>query len=56
MVIRPYIAGDWDQVWAILEPVFRAGDTYAIRTDIAAGEAREYWTCLLYTSPSPRDS
>ena len=42
--IRPYMPGDWDQVWAILEPVFRAGDTYAIRSDIAAGEAREYWT------------
>ena len=44
MLIRPYMPGDWDQVWAILEPVFRAGDTYAIRSDIAAGEAREYWT------------
>ena len=44
MLIRPYTPEDWDLVWAILEPVFRAGDTYAIRTDIAAGEAREYWT------------
>ena len=44
MLIRRYKSEDWDLVWAILEPVFRAGDTYAIRTDIAAGEAREYWT------------
>jgi ribosomal protein S18 acetylase RimI-like enzyme len=44
MTIRPYRPEDWDLVWAILEPVFRAGDTYAIRTDIMAGEAREYWT------------
>src|SRR5436190_15548982 len=44
MIIRPYRPEDWDLIWAILEPVFRAGDTYAIRTDITAGEAREYWT------------
>ena len=44
MIIRPYRPEDWDQIWAVLEPVFRAGDTYAIRTDIMAGEAREYWT------------
>ena len=44
MIIRPYRPEDWDLVWAMLEPVFRAGDTYAIRTDIKASEAREYWT------------
>jgi ribosomal protein S18 acetylase RimI-like enzyme len=44
MIIRPYRPEDWDQIWAVLEPVFRAGDTYAIRTDIIPGEAREYWT------------
>ncbi len=44
MIIRPYRPEDWDLVWAILEPVFRAGDTYAIRTDIADAEARDYWT------------
>jgi ribosomal protein S18 acetylase RimI-like enzyme len=44
MIIRPYRPEDWDQIWAVLEPVFRAGDTYAIRPDITAAEAREYWT------------
>jgi GNAT superfamily N-acetyltransferase len=44
MIIRPYKPEDWDLVWAILEPVFRAGDTYAIRTDIGAEEAKEGWT------------
>ena len=29
MIIRPYRPEDWDQIWAVLEPVFRAGDTYA---------------------------
>jgi len=31
-------------VWAVLEPVFRAGDTYAIARDISADAAREAWT------------
>jgi GNAT superfamily N-acetyltransferase len=44
MVIRPYMPADWDQVWAILEPIFRAGETYAIRPEITPEQAREYWT------------
>jgi GNAT superfamily N-acetyltransferase len=44
VIIRPYQPGDWQTVWAILEPVFRAGDTYAIPADIAADEARTAWT------------
>jgi ribosomal protein S18 acetylase RimI-like enzyme len=42
--IRPYTPEDWDSVWAVLEPIFRAGETYAIRREIASDEAREYWT------------
>jgi ribosomal protein S18 acetylase RimI-like enzyme len=41
--IRPAKPADHDQVWAILEPVFRAGDTYAIRHDISREEALEFW-------------
>src|ERR1044071_6626191 len=44
MRIRPYTASDWDHVWAILEPVFRAGETYAFRRDISADEAKAVWT------------
>jgi ribosomal protein S18 acetylase RimI-like enzyme len=44
MVIRPYSPDDWDRVWAILEPVFRAGDTYAIAQDISAADAKDAWT------------
>ena len=32
--IRPYAESDWDGVWCILEPVFRAGETYAVSRDI----------------------
>ena len=31
-------------MWAILEPVFRAGDTYAIPQDISAEAAKALWT------------
>ena len=41
--IRPF-AGDGDTVWAMLEPVFRAGDTYAIDPEISREDALAYWT------------
>ena len=44
LLIRPYKPEDWDLVWTVLEPVFREGETYAIRPEITAGEARAYWT------------
>jgi len=43
-LIRPYEAGDWPAVWAVLEPVFRAGDTYAYPTDLTADAACRLWT------------
>lgn len=44
MVIRPYTREDWAGVWAMLEPVFRAGETYPFPPDISADAAREAWT------------
>lgn len=43
LTIRPAIAGDDDAIWAILEPVFRAGETYPIARDIGRAEALAYW-------------
>ena len=34
---------DWSAMWAILEPVFRAGETYAFAPDISEAEARRVW-------------
>jgi ribosomal protein S18 acetylase RimI-like enzyme len=42
-VIRPAHAGDRDAIWAILEPVFRAGDTYAMPADVSREDALTYW-------------
>lgn len=42
--IRPYQPADWSAVWAMLAPVFRAGDTYAVPRDLSEEAARRYWT------------
>lgn len=42
-LIRPALPEDWPAIWAMLEPVFRAGETYAIDRDIGEGEALAYW-------------
>lgn len=44
IVIRPYAGDDWDNVWPVLEPVFRAGETYPYPRDISAAQAHEAWT------------
>lgn len=41
--IRPAEKKDNDAVWRILEPVFRAGDTYTLPTDISRVDALSYW-------------
>jgi L-amino acid N-acyltransferase YncA len=42
-IIRP--AGNDDQaaIWAILEPIIRAGETYTLRPDMSQEEALAYW-------------
>lgn len=46
LTIRAFKPEDWAAVWAILEPVFRAGDTYAVDPRISEEAARQYWTDL----------
>lgn len=36
-------AGHWPDVWRILEPVFRAGETYPYAMDISESAARKTW-------------
>lgn len=43
LIIRPYKDGDWPFVWAIIKPVFRAGETYAFSPDISEDEAYKVW-------------
>jgi L-amino acid N-acyltransferase YncA len=41
--IRHYEESDWQQVWEVLEPVFRQGETYAFPVDISEREAHKAW-------------
>lgn len=41
--IREITAADWPQIWQILEPVFRAGETYPCAPDISETDAQQYW-------------
>ena len=42
MDIRP-AADDDDAIWAILEPILRAGETYALPRDWSRREALAFW-------------
>lgn len=41
--IRAYKSDDWPAVLGIVEPVFLAGRTYAIPTDLTEAEAHDFW-------------
>ena len=41
--VRPAVPAHDDAIWAILEPAFRAGETYPIPRDISRSEALAYW-------------
>lgn len=41
--IREFAGTDWAEVWSILEPVFRAGETYPQPVSITESEARAGW-------------
>lgn len=43
MLIRQAEPRDDDAIWRILEPTFRAGETYPIPPDISRSDALAYW-------------
>lgn len=43
MIIRPADVDNVSDIWGILEPVFRAGETYTLPQDITREEAVSYW-------------
>lgn len=42
--IRAFRLDDADAIWRILEPVIRAGETYALARTLTRAEALAYWT------------
>jgi len=43
MQIRTATSSDHDAIWAIIEPVIRAGETYALPRDMSREDALAYW-------------
>jgi ribosomal protein S18 acetylase RimI-like enzyme len=43
LTIRAAAAHDADSIWKILEPIIRAGDTYALPREMNRDEALAYW-------------
>ena len=43
VTVRPAEPGDADAVWAILEPILRLGETYALPRDWSREQALAYW-------------
>lgn len=41
--LRNFKESDWAEVWTILEPVFRAGETYPFSPDISESESKNIW-------------
>jgi len=41
--IRPFEAADWPGLWSLLEPVFRAGETFPHDPAISEAEAQVAW-------------
>lgn len=49
VTVRPATDADRDAIWAILKPVYRAGDTYCIPRDITRTEALADWFAAPFT-------
>lgn len=43
MNIRPALPSDNDQVWSLVKPVLRAGETYPLSRDISREDGLAYW-------------
>ena len=43
LTIRPAVPADDDAIWRILEPTFRAGETYPIPRDVSRTDSLAYW-------------
>ncbi|MBK4214369.1 GNAT family N-acetyltransferase [Paracoccus caeni] len=50
VTIRPATDADHDAIWAILKPVYRAGETYCIPRDITRPEALADWFAAPFTA------
>lgn len=50
VLVRPATTADHDAIWSILAPVYRAGETYCIPTDISREDALLDWFQTPFTA------
>ena len=50
VMIRPATPADHDAIWGILEPIYRAGETYCIPRDISRQAALDDWFAAPFTA------
>ena len=43
MNVRPAMAADAPAIWRVIEPMIRAGETYALPRDMSEADALEFW-------------
>lgn len=43
ITVRRYQPSDWAAIWDLIEPVFRAGETYTFPRDINEADAKRLW-------------
>jgi len=43
VTIRKLEDPHWPEVWRLIEPVFRAGETYAVSPEITQAQAHQMW-------------
>ncbi|MFV0382497.1 GNAT family N-acetyltransferase [Paracoccus sp. (in: a-proteobacteria)] len=48
--VRPATDNDYDAIWSILKPVYRAGETYCIPRDVTRPEALDDWFAHPFTA------
>lgn len=48
--VRRATPADRDAIWSILEPVIRAGETYALDRDLEREAALGYWLATAYAA------
>jgi L-amino acid N-acyltransferase YncA len=43
VLVREATTDDWPAIWHIMRPIVKAGEAYALATDMDSDEARRYW-------------
>ena len=46
LTIRPFVDDDWPQVWAVIEPVLRAGETFPFSPELDEEQAYHLWVTI----------